>query len=197
MVNDFVGVTDAIASDNGWPNFECRAAFGLRRHDEGTRQPIEIGISGLVGEVRAVGALANISTTWAAMIDFRVEGEIVGLRGELWTGDALGTYGGGIGQSLNLVSGQAIHSSGGWLESYCKLTSYVTTHLGVGIDDPLDTDLSAGQRLHNRAIWANVLWDMTEQWQFGFEVSQWQTDNLAPSGDNEAIIFQYRTQFSY
>ncbi len=98
---------------------------------------------------------------------------------------------------MNLLSGDAIRSTGGWLEGYYKIAPRLTAHLGAGIDDPRDADLSAGQRRRNEVLWGNLLWDWTDAWQFAFEISHWETGYVSPSNDNDAMVYQFRTQLSF
>ncbi len=62
-----------------------------------------------------------------------------------------------------------------------KLTDCLTAHVGHGIDDSLDGDVGpflhdalnpiAGQRSRNGVVWANVIWDISKEFDVVFEVS--------------------------
>ena len=51
--------------------------------------------------------------------------------------------GGGIIQSLDAVTWEAIRSTGGWVEGYVYLTPNLHNHTGIFIDDPNDDDITA------------------------------------------------------
>jgi hypothetical protein len=162
----------AAQAPNGWPNVEGRVGLGLGPAAGGSR-PIELGISGVIGETRAFGLLGEgVYTTWGISTDAQFRAERWGVWGEFFVGQALGTYNLGIGQSLDPTGFRPISSIGGWADVWYKLTSAVTLHVGYGIDDPrnsdvgqfLDDDLNpvAGQRSLNQVAWANLLWDVSE-----------------------------------
>ena len=44
-----------------------------------------------------------------------------GVQGEVFTGETLGTYLGGVGQTVNTVTLEGIQASGGWGEFYVYL----------------------------------------------------------------------------
>ena len=65
--------------------------------------PFEMGLSGLVGETRAIApantfndvffpATATVSDSWAVNLDAQLNGKMMGVRGEIWTGQSAGTY---------------------------------------------------------------------------------------------------------
>jgi hypothetical protein len=71
-----------------------------------------------------------------------------------------------------------------------------------GHDDPRDADLTLGQRARNEAIFANLIWDATKNFQIGLEVSRWETEYLAlpPAfilGDNDGMIYHLRLQYAF
>ncbi len=105
------------------PNFEGRVGWEFGPQVAG-HHVFEVGLSGLYGRTRAVdpiGALIQgiflppgqaVSDTWGANVDLQVQLERIGFRGELWTGEAAGTYFVGALQSLNPILGTPIRSQG-------------------------------------------------------------------------------------
>jgi len=200
---EYIADPEVNGTDNGWPNIESRVALGFGEDVThpliGPVKPIEFGVSGLIGENRVTKNLvgARVSTTWAVVADAKISTERWGIQGEFFAGEALGSYGGGIDQSANLANGFPIYSTGGWGEVWYKLLPCLTAHSGYGIDDPRDSDLSAGQRSRNQFYFGNLVWDVTERFQLGFEVSHWKTDYIAPSIDNSSMVYHFKTELFY
>ena len=200
---EYIADPEVNGTDNGWPNVEGRVALGFGEDVVhpliGPLKPIEFGVSGLIGETRVTKNLVGqrVSTTWAVVADAKYSTERWGIQGEYFAGDAVGSYGGGIDQSANLANGFAIYSTGGWGEVWHKLGPCVTAHAGYGIDDPRDRDLSAGQRSRNQFYFGNLIWDVTERFQLGFEVSHWKTDYAAPLVDNSSMVYHFKTELFY
>jgi hypothetical protein len=215
VVGDFAFDPVAIGTDNGWPNIEGRIAYGTGPIGlvpggmlPAPHRPFEVGFSGLIGETRASGELQSVvDTTWAMGADARVQiTEKFGVQGEFFYGQAIGTYVGGVGQSLNITNGRGIRSAGGWGELWYFLCPNLHTHWGYGIDNPLDQDVSAplpppapqGQPiLRNEFYFANLMWDVTPNLQLAFEVSHYDTEYVAPLVSNDAVVFQSRVQLRF
>ncbi len=191
-----------LSEDNGWPNVEGRISLGLGPLDAAVaKRPFELGLSGVVGDIRATPLAGSrvVTDVWGAGVDFRWEvNECIGFMGEVYTGKTLGTYNGGILQNVNTATFEGIRSSGGWGEVFLYWTPCLHSHLGYGIDDPDDADLSANpadfQRERNETIFGNLIWDLNQSFRFGFEVTYRETDNTSVL-DNEGAGFH--TQFSW
>lgn len=207
VVNDFVANPTNIGTDNGWPNLEGRLLLALGQSDGGVA-PFQLGASGVIGETRAIGLTdRNVSSTWGISIDGQLDFGRWGARSEVFTGEAIGTYNAAIGQSLNPEDGEAIATVGGFGEVWCKPTDHLTWHVGFGTDDPNNQDLGqflgstgtpiAGQKSRNTVYWTNLMWDVTDSFQLAFEVSRRETDYIAPSVSNEAMIYHFRTRLKF
>ena len=204
-VNDFIAVPGVAGIDNGWPNVEFR--WQTTAGPEGAAgRPVLFAIGGLIGETRAVDDFAvsdiNVSTSWAVIPEVRVEGERFGFQGEAFVGQAIGTYNGAIGQSLNPENGEAIYSTGGFGELFWKVTPRFTASLGYGIDDPRDRDLgmvtaSIGQRARNESYWVNFIWKISDEWESRFEVSHLETNYVAPSNSSDSMIFHFLARYAF
>ncbi len=204
-VNDFIAVPGVAGIDNGWPNIEARWEITLGPASCGQR-PVLFAIGGLVGETRAVDDLAlsasNVSTSWAVIPELRIEGERFGFQGEAFVGEAMGTYNGAIGQSLNPNNGEPIYSVGGFGELFWKMTPCFTMSVGYGIDDPRDRDLGViggmvGQRARNEAYWVNFIWKLSDAWETRFEVSHLETTYIAPSNDSASVLYHALVRYSF
>ncbi|MEO2034266.1 MAG: hypothetical protein ABGZ35_19490 [Planctomycetaceae bacterium] len=207
-VNDFIIDPRIVGTDNGLPNFEGRIALGIGPA-MGARRAFEIGVSGVIGETRSIGLAQVVSDTWGVSIDASWSCERFGVNGEFLTGEAIGTYNAGIGQSLNPITLNAINTKAGWGEVWFKLTDRLTFHSGYGIDDPRDADLGqflgpasgfvpvAGQRSRNEIYWTNLICAVSKNLDLGFEVSHRETDYIAPSISNEGLVYHFRTRIRF
>jgi hypothetical protein len=120
-----------------------------------------------------------------------------GVQGEFFVGQTLGTYGGGILQNINPATFQGVHSTGGWCEVYYYICpDKLHTHIGYGIDDPLDGDLAPGQRLRNEAYFANLIWDVTKAFRLAGEVTYRKTAWVALP-NNDGVGFQMQAQWKF
>ncbi|MEM8667098.1 MAG: hypothetical protein AAGG48_06255 [Planctomycetota bacterium] len=211
-ISDYAAVPLINGQNNGWPNIEARVGVELGATQEFGR-PIEVGISGVVGELQAVlpaiagglilpGADETIQVG-GACIDAQIRGEIFGFRGEVWWGKSAGTYFVASLQSINPETDQAIESVGGWAEIYCNLTSCLKTHVGYGLDDPRNDDLGflditgPGQISFNDVAWWNVIYNVTDHFEVGLEVSHRRTRFLQSANDNEGTQCHVSTAFNF
>ena len=207
VVTDFTRDPGAIGTDNGWPNVEGRLLLGFGEFKAG-ESPFEIGVAGVIGETRAIGLTdRNVSSTWGVSIDGLIDVGRWGASFEAFTGEAIGTYNAAIGQSLNPEDGEAIATVGGFAEVWCKPVDCLAWHIGYGTDDPHNQDLGqildnsgtpiAGQKSRNTVYWTNLMWNVTDFFQLDFEVSRRETDYIAPSVSNEAMIYHFRTRLTF
>ena len=219
-VNDYLLLPTSRGTDNGFPNFEGRIGVELGQEMTDGYRPVEIGVSGLWGETRAfdpaqilvdenefvfLGALQEVSTTAGLNLDLQIRGPRMGFRGEAWKAQAAGTYFVGILQTLNTETGRGIRSVGGWGEVYYKANPCTTFHFGAGIDDPRNQDVGflstaindPGQRLYNSVVWINMLRDLTENFQLGFEVGYRKTHYLNPFASSSGIVTGFSSTLAY
>jgi hypothetical protein len=192
-----------ISEDNGWPNIEGRASFAMGpMTGEGleARRPFEVGISGVVGQIRTTTPFLTqvVADIWGLGGDFRwAVTDRFGVQGEVYTGQTLGMYTAGILQNINVATFAGVHTSGGWLELYYYICpEKLHTHVGYGIDDPLDRDLAPGQPIRNDTWFANLIWDPNKYFRLGFEVAYRKTAyTLVPN--NNGLSFQTQFQFKF
>lgn len=183
IVSDFTSTTDDIDTDHGgWPVLEGRAAWTLGDRGPGCK-PIVVGTSAHIGNqdfrfgptTQEPGE--HVRRTWSINADFQVPlGQRWGVQGEFFTGENLGAFLGGISQGVDLNTTQAIRSTGGWVDVWYDWSACWHTHVGYTIDDPFDADITTGSgRIYNSAYFANLIYDVTKQFQLGVEVSSWKT----------------------
>jgi hypothetical protein len=193
--------TEGLQEDNGWPNIEGRVAWGYGPRCElagEQKRTVEVGISGLVGQLRRTGlGPPDVADVWAYGIDAQVKlTDWLGVKGEFFDGQTIGTYNAAIVQNFN-ANRDGIRSRGGWGEVYVYWTPCLHSHLGYSIDNPRDSDLTAGLASRNEFVFGNIFWDLTSSFEVGFEVSHWKTAYVAPLQDNDSMIYHTRVRIKF
>lgn len=202
-VSSVVTNNSRILEDNGWPNVEARLAAGLGPVEElsgGRKQRrAELGVSATVGQLRTSRLITAptdpevpnrlLVNTWGFGLDGQVTvTERVGFAGELFIGQGLGEYNGGVLQSFNSKTLGAIRARGGWGEVYCYFTDKLHLHTGYGIDAPLRQDPAPTQFARNQTYYANMVWDASQVLQVSFEVDYRQTDYIGFKNANGLVF---------
>ncbi|MCY2996391.1 MAG: hypothetical protein NTY19_52370 [Planctomycetota bacterium] len=189
-----------------WPPLQGRLGFTVGERGEGC-QPATCGISGHIGEqgfdYRAgnpypfVGENVRIST-WSFNADLRIPiNDRFGVQGEFFTGSNLGAFFGGVGQGINLETRKGIRATGGWGEVWYDWTPRLHSHVGYGIDDPADEDLTAAAaRVYNHFLFGNLSFDVTKKMIVGFEISSWKTLYKAQL-PGDAVSFEFSGQYGF
>jgi hypothetical protein len=199
-----------LIEDNGWPNVEARLAFGygpLEQLGLEAQRPFETGISAVVGQLRSIDpkiSRRSLANVWGLAADYRWQfTEAWGIAGEIYTGEALGTYNGAILQNFNNLTGKGIRSTGGWIETFAFWRADLHSHVGYGVDSPLSQDIPTSQaevkfggtgRTYNSTIFANLYWDVSSSLRIGNEVT-WRKTNYKNLLDNDS--FGYHSQFQW
>jgi hypothetical protein len=71
------------------------------------------------------------------------------------------------------------------------------THVGYGVDDPLDSDLAPGQPVRSRVVFANLLWDASKYLRVGWELTFRKTAYTFPLRNNDGVGFQTQVQWKF
>lgn len=188
IVTDFVTDTTTLEGhDAGWPTIQARAALAFGG-DGADLRPIELGVSSHIGQEAVDFQAPPIDldvpfTSWSLNVDLHCPlGQFWGVQGELFWGDVLGTFLGGINQGIDPDSRLGIRSLGGWGEVWLQPSDTWRFHAGYGIDDPLNSRLSIGRRTRNQVFFANAIYSVTDLFDVGVEMSWWETQyqGLAP-----------------
>ncbi|RKZ05965.1 hypothetical protein DRQ05_05535 [bacterium] len=163
-------------ADAAVPTFEGRLAFCGKFGSEGIT---EIGFSGHYGKeefakqkiIAAVDDSFYVSdiNSWSFNVDAMIKpSSKFCLKGEFFMGQNLGTYFGGILQSVNPLDGE-IGSKGGWGMLSLSPTERLTLNAGYSLDDPDDADFNIPQTGEyaqtfkdlNSVAFGNIMYAMT------------------------------------
>lgn len=201
IVTDFVDNPLLGGEDAGWPTVEGRIAYSSERSCD-TEPRFEIGASSHIGEEGVDFRTPPLQDdarflSWSFNVDVRASlTDRIGFQGEFFVGDVLGTYLAGINQGIDPVKREGIRSIGGWGEVWLYWHDQLHSHVGFGIDDPYNSDLSSGRRSLNQFFFANLIWDVTSMFDVGLEVSRWETKYVGLS-DGEAVRIETVMRYSF
>jgi hypothetical protein len=184
-VDILVGVVSADpirGNHSGWPDWQNRVAFTFGERKAKGAQPVEIGLSGHVGEqnydflpVGRPPVLGFSRPTWSFNADAKIPlTKTFGVQGELFTGANLSNYFGGIMQGIDPGTLNVIRDNGGWGDIWYDMRPDLHWHLGYSLDDPVNADMTTG-RTYNQYFYANFIYDFTKFLNAGLEVSSWKT----------------------
>ena len=188
------GMAYKTGVDAGFPTFQGRVAVQAKLLGD---EPFIFGVSGHYGEEEVDFAPPTEKSNYASwsvagdltfpIFDFAV------FTGEIWYGENLDAYFGGIGQGINTTWWEGIESTGGWGQLSLIFLEGITINLGGGVDAPVPSDLApptAGwaAREVNAAGYINFIVEITPHAQVGLEYSHWRTDyRAAADGDDNRV----------
>jgi hypothetical protein len=220
VVPDLATVPGVTRESAGWPILQGRVAGTIGPRGTGCR-PLEIGVSGHIGETgfdfNVPGPSAHNPfnlppvhdlrvRTWSLNVDFRKAiTERLGVQGELFTGENLSPFFGGIGQGICPARRSAIRSTGGWFDVWFDLTPRWQTRAGWGLDDPNNHDLLVG-RTYNQYYYWNLGCAITKNLFSGIEITSWKTlyqDNrpapfdTGPTRPGESVTFDWMVKYEF
>ncbi len=198
MLQDVVADLPNLAENSNWPVLAGRVALSLGQANNGVR-PFTIGLSSHVGEQGWDFPDADDYRlpTWSVCADAKyIVTPRLGIQGEFFTGENLATFLGGINQGINPLTRRTIQSTGGWIDLWYDWTPRLHSHLGCGIDNPLNTDVQTRGRTENSFLFGNVSFDVTKKLVLGLEVSHWKTEyqDLAPG---ETVLFEFIGSYGF
>ena len=191
----FPNIADDAGEDSGVPGLQGRVSttFPLLGY-----RPTTIGFSGHWAkeeiDINAAGRHRDFDS-WSVNLDVTQPiNKWLTIKGELFSGENLSSYLGGIGQGINTTRMSEIRSRGGWVAASLGPWDKWNFNLGVSIDDPKNNDLNTGNRSFNRAIFGNAIYSINRSTQLGFELSQWNTDY---KGQRDADAVRAQTSLIY
>ncbi len=173
-----------------WPIVQGRiaAVIGYRRCPQ---KPMEIGFAAHIGDlqygkINAGAEDTNYSAkTWGMYLDAYIPITCrFGVQGELFKGENLAMFLGGINQGvMRSAAGtpESIAAQGGWINMWFNLNDYTQFRVGYMIDDPQGAidEIAPGSALQartlNHSLFANIKCDITKMWWVGVEYSHVET----------------------
>ena len=112
------------------------------------------------------------------------------IKGELFTGENLDAYLGGISQGVRNtgtssapIYDKEIGDTGGWIRQVLVPWGKWRFNVGASVDDPKNYDLRGSgatldMRTLNQSVFGNVIYAIDKNAEIGFELSQWHTEYL-------------------
>ncbi len=216
---DFVTDPGVIREPSSYPVIEARAA--LTWNKQAGKRATTLGFSGHFGETgfdfRNPGPpplnLPPLDDarfhTWSFNVDLAIPlGQRAHVQAEFFHGQNLSPFLGGIGQGVCACTRTAITSTGGWIDLQYECTDRLTTHVGYGLDDPVNDDLQLG-RNYNQFIFANAMLAITDALTTGLEATYWKTgyqdrraglipaDQLGPTAPGKALVIDWMVKYDF
>ncbi len=164
--------------DSGFPSLQGRAAFTFPL---GGHKPTTVGFSGHYAQEEwdtdAGGSHKDVES-WSANLDVtQPVCKWLTFKGELFTGQNLHAYLGGIGQGVDTARIRGISSCGGWGAASLGPWDKWRFNIGAGVEAVDGSDVSAATaRVLNRMMFGNVYYQINPNTSVGFEVSNWHTE---------------------
>jgi cell division protein FtsB len=189
-----IGRTDLTNSesgeDAGFPTLQGRVSMTFPFFGP---KPTTVGVSGHRGteeyDLNPTGQNVDFDS-WSVNLDVtQPVCPWLTIKGELFAGENLDQYFGGIGQGVNTTALKEISAEGGWVAASLGPWSQWSFNVGAGIDSVDRNDVTAGGRTQNTSIFGNVLYSLNKHAQVGVEVSQWNTHYRGP-GDADDMRAQ-------
>jgi hypothetical protein len=208
VASPFDSSSGATFEPASWPVIQGRVGTTLGPRGKDCL-PWDFGVSGHIGDTVydfssatwGVNAADDLHRkTWSANGDFRMPLTCrFGVQGEVFVGENLGTYYGGILQSIDIGTPanpgtrDGIRSVGGWIDFWYDLTPRLHMHWGYSVDDPFNEDLTTG-RTYNQFFFTNISYDVTKKFLVGYEITQWKTNWVGRSSCdsvNMSLVAKY------
>jgi hypothetical protein len=192
-----IGDTSVTGTDSGedagFPTLQGRASITVPML--GAKEAT-IGLSGHWGQEEydtAASGQDEEFETWSINVDYTQPiCKKVAIKAEIFTGENLDAYLGGIGQGVT-VSGanqyEEIGSQGGWIAASLGPWDTKRFNVGLAMDDVERGNVNDGARTLNRSVFGNVYCAVNKQTDIAFELSHWRTQYRG-NGDGESLRAQ-------
>lgn len=164
-----------------------------------------VGVSGHYGMEKWGVEDSTETESWSFNTDVKfVVNERIYIAGEFFVGENLGTYFGGVLQSINPMKNE-IFTMGGWGMVSAKPHERLTVNAGYAFDDPDDADFELPEDImstfvdKNSVIFGNLMYGVTSNVTAMLEVSYLKTEYLtkqyetvlADDEDFDSLRFQF------
>ncbi|MBN1766711.1 MAG: hypothetical protein JW860_15760 [Sedimentisphaerales bacterium] len=159
------------------------------------------GVSGHYGTEEAdwdhVGDDESDLHTWSVNGDLVVPlCDTLEFKGEMFWGENIDSYFGGIGQGVNTTTRDEIESIGAWAQLGYKPSDEWAFYGGAGFDDPTDSDLIDGNKSQNLFAFTNVNYFFSKYLSTGIEFTYMETDyKNSDNGDNFRVQHSWQLSF--
>ena len=193
-----IGRTDAVAGtdsgdDSGAPTLQARASMSLPLYGP---KPSTVGVSGHLAEEEYDTATSGRNkefTSWSLNMDVtQPVNKWLSIEGEVFTGENLDAYMGGIGQGVTTTGAnqyEEIGSKGGWVAAGLGPWGKKRFNLGLGMDDVERGNVNANGRTLNRSVFANMFYSLSKSVEWAVELSHWRTEYRG-TGDADSLRAQ-------
>lgn len=168
-------------SSSALPSVQAR--FALEQTLYGSR-PLKAGVWGHYAKQEVDKPVAGKTgwDAWSAGLELSVPLHArVAVEGEAWVGENLSDIRGGIGQNVNVLTGESIHAMGGWAQLATKPTDKTQLYIGGSVDDPDDDEVPSFAQVDGADLDAVTYTGRTLNW-VGFVSSRyrpWQPFQVA------------------
>jgi hypothetical protein len=163
------GQLDGMASAT--PMFQGLIEFRTRMRGDAA---MRFGIWGHLSRDELADGTRHPSKSIGAHLFFPVGSKLVWI-GEVYGGSNVADIGGGIGQSVNAVTGRTIRAVGGWAEIAIVPTAKHMVALGGSGDFAYDDDIEMGDRQRNSTAYGVIRYKPKASLQLGVEYLYWKT----------------------
>jgi hypothetical protein len=135
--------------------------------------------------------------TWSLNVDLLMPiCDTLEFKSEVFVGENINTYFGGIGQGVNSTTRNEIESAGGWMQLAYKPCSEWNFHTGTGIDSPSAGDLEDDDKDSNCFVFSNVIYNFSKYLSTGVELTYWRTGyKNSDSGDDFRVQHSWKLSF--
>jgi hypothetical protein len=196
-------------ANRGTPNLEWAAKFQTGSDPDAwvPWDMVELGVSGVMGSYRIYkndtlgGVIVNKGINkprvrgYAGEFAFRT-GKRFGVQGEVYAGQALGNYLGGILQTTKGPKDKEVRSAGWWVEGAMYWKRNVQSRFGYGQDACRQEDLIGGGIYRNSTVYGNLIWDINRSLSIGFEATHKSTKYVGLS-ENQGMTWMGMVQYSF
>ncbi len=197
---DLDGGTFEDGADSDWPTAQWSVALLQKLW---TEKSAKVAFGGHYGRETVDETVSNVvvSADTQDYDSWSAQGSIflpltkqLAVQGNIWKGENLDTYFGGIGQGVNVALGREIEAQGGWAQLLWDPTDKLCFGFGYSVDDPKDEDLAEGRPSKNEQIFGNVAYKLTPAVTAMAEYAHMTTDYL---GKDEAVNDRVQVAMKY
>ncbi|WP_437227399.1 hypothetical protein SH661x_000330 [Planctomicrobium sp. SH661] len=117
-------------------------------------------------------------------------------RSEFFHGANLADLRGGIGQGINVTSGESVVSTGGWFELVTQPTSWYQNSVGYSVDDPENSTVPQYGRTLNHSFYIGNRFLLGRGLVIGSDIQKWVTEWDSYS-TGEGVLFKAFAQLNF